>query len=97
MPQEVRDMILRSLVRIGFAATLFEVGIPQIARADMLVVESNVDRIQVGEHRRDDWDPDLPPGGRVRVLLSSDESKTFTGAPLPRAIDPPGGTRGRRP
>jgi hypothetical protein len=89
-------MIVRNLVSVGFAATLIEVAVSQVAKADMIVLESNVDTIKVDEHKHDDWNPDLPPGGRVRVRLSSDETKLFTGPASSRAIDPYGGTRGER-
>ena len=90
--------MIRNLVCVAFSATLFEVAMQPLAKADMLVLESNVPGIQKGAHESDDWVPSLPPGGHVRVLLSSHETKVFEGASTAttRAIDPYGGTRGSR-
>jgi len=47
------------------------------ARAEMLVMESNVPEIKEGVRLPDNAVPVLPPGGRVKVLLASGESKVF--------------------
>jgi hypothetical protein len=51
---------------------------PRLARAEMLVLESNVSDIQTGSRLPDTAAPALPPGGRVKVLLlTSNETKVF--------------------
>jgi len=59
------------------------------ATAEMIVLESNVAEYPAGARLPDDWVLALPSGGRVRVLLGSQETKVFVG---PRAEPPPGPT-----
>jgi hypothetical protein len=68
------------------------------ARADMLVLESNVPAIKQGAHLADDFVPDLAPGGHVKVLLlGSGETKVVEkagGVSSARGPNPiPGGIR----
>ncbi len=88
-------MIARSLVYIVFFATLLQITMPpRIARADMLVLESNVPEFPIGSRLSDKQAFALKPGQRVKALLSSHGTKVFQGAPdtTTRAVDPYGGT-----
>jgi hypothetical protein len=75
------DMIARSLVYIVFFATLLQITMPRIARADMLVLESNVPEIPIGSRLPDKQVFALKPGERVKALLSSHGTKVFQGPP----------------
>jgi hypothetical protein len=92
-------MCVRNFFVFLLVATILGHQTMRTARAEMLVVESNVPEIPIGTHLTDKPELKLPPGGRVRVLLSSHESKVFerSGATMrtPGAV---GGTRApRRP
>ena len=92
-------MYLRNLVTAVVLAILFQPAAIQVASADMLVLESNVPEIRVGS-RIPDGKVDLPLGGRVKVLLRSNETKVFehpNTVSTSRSVNQPfGGTRGRR-
>jgi hypothetical protein len=91
-------MFMRSLVIIALLVALFETATVPIARAEMIVMESNAPQFPTGLRLPDGTVLALPAGGRVRVLLSSQETKVFIGASAQssRAFDPYGGTRGSR-
>jgi hypothetical protein len=64
------------------------------AAADMIVVESNVPNYPIGMAIKDGTNPELPPGGRVKVLLlPSNETKVFGEGANARHC-PVGGPRG---
>ena len=84
------DVLIRALAISPLVA-----GAVTNAKADMLVLESNLpDRYQVRS-----WIPDsnklsLPPCGRVKVLLTTNETRVFTGPNCPMPENPNvGGTR----
>jgi hypothetical protein len=84
-------MSLRALI----VALLVAFAGAETARSDMLVLESNTCEFPVGR-RLPDGEISLPPGSRVRVLLSSHETKVFQRANThkTRSPDQPfGGTR----
>ena len=88
-------MYRRTVVAALVLASVLQSATVEIARADMLVLESNVPEIKVGSRLPDE--PNVPPGGRVRVLLPSNETKVFehpASASDSRSItEPVGGTR----
>ena len=64
------------------------------ARADMQVLESNIPHIKVGARMPGETLPELPTGGRVRVLLfPSHKTKIFEGPDAVMRSRPWGGTR----
>ena len=66
------------------------------ARAEMLVLDSNIDKFKAGDRLPDNTviGP-LPPGMHVQVLLGNNTTKLFQG-PV-KAELPIGGTRGLKP
>lgn len=83
MGHPARAIAIAALLAAGLAAVE--------ARAEMQVIESDVDTYAVGS-RLPDGDLQVPPGRRVRVLLlPSNQTKLFIG-PEERAV-PAGGTR----
>jgi hypothetical protein len=93
-------MYARSPIISLFVLTVVGSQTMQTAKAEMLVVESNVPEIQTGTRLPDNPAPALRPGGRVKVLLlSSNETKVFERkgeAKARGAEDPWGGTRSPR-
>jgi hypothetical protein len=89
-------MDLRTSLMAVAVATAIGLATPYSATADMLVIESNVPDLKVGA-RLPDHDPVLPVGGRVKVLLRSNETKVYEhprpGAESRSPTQPIGGTR----
>jgi hypothetical protein len=76
------------------AAALCFAAVPS-ARAEMQVLESNVNAYPVGKRLPDGTTFNLKPGERIQVLLlPSNVTKVFQGAPIKDTT--PGGTRGVR-
>jgi hypothetical protein len=89
-------MVIRSIVFVVLLVTLHGAATLPIAKAEMLVLESNVPEFQKGVRLPDGTVFVLPVGGRVKVLLSSTETKVFKGPTPSRSLDPYGGTRAPR-
>ena|ERR1700722_3015193 len=70
-------MFTRTLVHAFILATVLEPATMRPAKADMCVLDSTVPSIPVESCWPDDKEFYLPPGGHVRVLLRSNETKVF--------------------
>jgi hypothetical protein len=71
-------MFVRDLIVALFVVTVLGLQTMRNAKADMLVLESNVPEFPIGARLPDQPGLKLPPGGRVKVLLiTSGESKVF--------------------
>lgn len=90
----MKDELGWSLVFALVLMTAFSAA-TTMAKAEMLVIESNVPEIQVGVRLPDGVVPKLGSGGRVKVLLPSHETRVFQG--LERPQPPYGGVRGFHP
>jgi hypothetical protein len=86
---------MSGLVRCMAAFVLFlALGFPVPSRAEMLVIESNVQEYPTGSHLPDDAEKWLKLGANcfIRVLiLPSNATRIFEG---PKSQRPKGGTRG---
>lgn len=91
-------MGLHSVIKGLLLVTVLVMAAVPRAIADMIVIDSNVPEIHVGTHLPDGTAPTLPPGGRVQVLLSSNQTKLFErpGGTSRSVEQPVGGVRGMR-
>jgi hypothetical protein len=77
-------------ISLALLGALLALAPTTTARADVQVIESSVPDIMIGARFPDDWRPDLRPGAFVRVLLPSNQTRTFSG---PEPSSPVGAAR----
>jgi hypothetical protein len=86
-------MSVRNVTLSGVAALFIALMTPFSAMAEMLILESDVPGYQVSTTIPDSNNLDLPPCGRVKVLvLPSNQTKVFNGSNCPSSSSSSVGT-----